>query len=175
MAQTQYISNFLPNNLYLKLKYWLLNLELYSGTTRKGNKIHRKQKWFHIDNKRFDESWKQHFDRWKAHEFPDILKEILYYVNSKLKMDTNSCLINYYENGNDFIPKHIDSIFSFGPTPTIVNLSFGATRVLRVAKKNYSLYNNSIFIMTGPSVEHELLQDLECNKPRWSLTFRKKL
>jgi len=174
MTEIQYISDFLPNDLYLKLNYLLLNLELYSGTTRKGHKIHRTQKWFHIDGERFDTSWKQHFNRWKGHKFPDVLKEILDYINSNLKIDTNSCLINYYENGEDFIPRHIDSIVSFGPNPTIVNLSIGATRVIRV-KKDYSLHNNSLFIMNGPSVEHELLKDLECTQPRWSLTFRKKL
>jgi alkylated DNA repair dioxygenase AlkB len=175
MSNTKIINDFLPQNLYLKLNSWLLNLDLFSGITRKGNNIHRKQKWFHIDGERFDTSWKQHFDRWKGHKFPDILKEILDYVNSNLKIDTNSCLINYYENGNDFIPIHIDSITSFGPTPTIINISIGATRVIRVDKQDYYLYNNSLFVMTGPSVEHELLKDLKCNQPRWSLTFRKKL
>ena len=62
-------------------------------------------------------------------------------------MDTNSCLINYYENGKDFIPRHIDSIVSFGPTPIIINLSIGATRVLRVNEKDFSLHNNSLFII----------------------------
>ena len=175
MAKTQYISDFLSNDLYLKLNSWLLSLELFSGTTRKGKNIHRTQKWFHIDGDRFDTTWKQHFDRWKGHKFPDTLKEILDYINLNLEIDTNSCLINYYENGENFIPKHMDSMASFGSTPTIVNLSIGATRILRVAKQDYNLHNNSLFIMTGSSTEHELLKDLECTQPRWSLTFRKKL
>jgi len=175
MTKIQYIDDFLPYDLNRKLSYWLQSLELFSGTTRKGNNVHRTQKWFHVDGERFNTSWKQHFDRWKGHKFPDILKEILDYVNLNLKMDTNSCLINYYENGKDFIPRHIDSIVSFGPTPIIINLSIGATRVLRVNEKDFSLHNNSLFIMSGQSVEHELLKDLQCTQPRWSLTFRKKL
>lgn len=175
MTKTQYLCDFLPHDLYLKLSSWLLSLELFSGTTQKGHNIHRTQKWFHINGERFNTTWKQYFDRWKGHTFPDILKEILDYINSNLGIDTNSCLINYYENGKKFIPKHIDSMDSFGPTPTIVNLSIGATRIIRVDNQDYSLDDNSLFIMTGSSVEHELLKDLECTQPRWSLTFRKKL
>ena len=174
-TEIQYTCDFLPHELYLKLNSWLLSLELFSGTNKKGNTIHRTQKWFHVDGERFDTSWNQHFDRWKGHEFPDILKEILDYVNLNLGIDTNSCLINYYENGEKFIPKHTDSMVSFGPNPTIVNISIGATRVIRVANQDYSLHSNGLFIMSGPSVEHELLKDLDCTQPRWSLTFRKKL
>ena len=175
MAEIQYICDFLPQDLYLKLSSWLLSLDLFSGTNKKGNIINRTQKWFHIDGERFDTTWNQYFDRWKGHTFPNILKEILDYINLNLGIDANSCLVNYYENGEQFIPRHIDSMVSFGPTPTIVNLSIGATRVIRVVKKDYSLNDNSIFIMSGHSTEHELLKDLECTQPRWSLTFRKKL
>ena len=173
--ETLFIENFLNDSEFQILKTWLYDLELFSGTTKKGNNIDRKQKWFHITGGKFNSKWAQDFDRWKGYTFPSVLKKILDQVNGKLESDFNSCLVNYYEDGRNFIPKHVDSISSFGLNPIIANLSVGATRKLKVKDHIYSLQNNSLFVMSGPSTEHELLKDPYCVHPRWSLTFRKKI
>ena len=175
MVETHYIEDFLPIDLYLQLVSWLSTQELFSGFTKKGLLIDRTQKWFHIKGECFNDKWSNEFDRWKGHKFPDTLLQIINYINKTLTTDTNSCLVNYYETGEKFIPRHIDSVTSFGAEPTIINLSIGATRILRVEETDYQLKDNGLFIMTGPSAEHELIKDPLCKESRWSLTFRKKI
>jgi len=175
MAETVYIPDFLPKEQYQKLYDWLHQVELYPGKNKKGNDIDRMQKWFHLEEEYFNPYWKKEFDRWKGHSFPPILLDILSLVNTKLGTDMDSCLVNYYHNGESFIPKHIDSVVSFGEHPTIVNISVGAKRILRVGETDHYLENNSMFVMSGPTTEHQLLRDETCHDPRWSLTFRKKL
>jgi alkylated DNA repair dioxygenase AlkB len=175
MAQTMYKPNFLPKERYHELSRWLSQLELFPGKNKKGNNIDRMQKWFHLQEEYFNPYWKQEFNRWKGHSFPPVLFNILSQVNAELGTDMDSCLVNYYRDGNAFIPKHIDSRVSFGDHPTIVNISVGASRTLRVAETDYALENNSMFVMSGPTTEHQLLRDESCTEPRWSLTFRKKI
>ena len=175
MAQIRYKPNFLSEDRYNELHSWLSQLELYPGKNKKGNDIDRMQKWFHINEEYFNPYWKQEFDRWKGHSFPPVLFKILSLVNEELGTNMDSCLVNYYRNGEAFIPKHIDSIISFGDHPIIVNVSIGATRTFRVADTDYELEDNSIFVMSGPTTEHQLLRDESCKEPRWSLTFRKKI
>lgn len=111
----------------------------------------------------------------------------------------NSCLVNLYNDGNEGISPHRDSIDSFGLYPTIVGLSIGATRVMRLQRIHYNkdnisslkkddckdrkglsmdipLENNSLFIMMGCSQKyytHEILKDANITDKRYSFTFRK--
>jgi alkylated DNA repair dioxygenase AlkB len=94
----------------------------------------------------------------------------------------NSCLVNLYENGNDKISRHKDSSDSFGNIPTIVNLSIGQTRILRLINNeetiDFPLEHNSLFIMAGSSQKnytHEIIEDKTITKKRYSLTFRELL
>ena len=95
----------------------------------------------------------------------------------------NSCLINRYKDGNDYIRAHRDTHLTFGRFPTIINISIGETRRL-LFKKNlddsvieYNLESGSIFIMSGSSQElytHEITKS-DTNNERFSLTFRQVL
>jgi alkylated DNA repair dioxygenase AlkB len=145
--------------------------------------ISRKQLWFHTENKYFCSVWEKRYDRWISNEYFDEL----YLLQNKVKniinnlginMEINSCLINYYQDGNDFIPPHKDTPLSFGIYPTIINVSFGETRNLilknDVEKYTFELKSNSIFIMMGSSQKyytHEI-EKSETTNPRYSLTFR---
>jgi alkylated DNA repair dioxygenase AlkB len=145
--------------------------------------ISRKQLWFHTENKYFCSVWEKRYDRWTSNEY----FEELYNLQNKVKkiinnlginININSCLINYYKDGNDFIPPHRDTPLSFGNYPTIINVSFGETRnlVLKNNKEKYTfeLKSNSIFIMMGSSQKyytHEIEKSTTTN-PRYSLTFR---
>ncbi len=54
----------------------------------------------------------------------------------------NSCLLNYYRDGNDHLSWHSDNEPLYGPTPTIASASFGCARdfLLRnnTEKRKYS-------------------------------------
>ena len=113
----------------------------------------------------------------------------------KLNYDVNinSCLINKYRDGKDYIAPHRDSKLSFGDSPIIAILSLGQTRTLRFTKvednyknkalarkdKNniiidFELEDNSLFVMSGDSqtnYSHQLLKD-DSDKERYSMTFR---
>ena len=83
-------------------------------------------------------------------------------------------MLNYYADGSKFITKHHDSPILFGPEPVIINLSIGATRTLQINNVPYTLSDNTVLIMSGPSQEHELLT-CDTEDPRYSFTFRNHL
>ena len=123
------------------------------------------------------------------------------YVNNldlkKFKIKTpkiNSCLINKYRTGNDYIRPHRDTALSFGLNPTIIGCSLGDTRdivfkrVFNEQKKSipkrdvgkkfldfkFKLESGSIFIMAGSSQKYWTHEVPKCNSniSRYSLTFR---
>lgn len=51
-----------------------------------------------------------------------------------LNTTINSCLINKYRNGNDYISAHRDSKLSFGDNPIICVLSICQERILKFTK-----------------------------------------
>lgn len=179
----EYIPNFLDSNELKELKVWLEIQNYLPGTSKSGNEISRKQIWFQENQKYFCNKWAHRYDRWQAQKYPKFLYSIQNYIQTKLKMTgLNSCLINLYENGTNIIAAHRDSPDSFGVYPTIINLSVGATRVLRISNKDevidFPLENNSLFIMAGASQKyyvHEIVEDISVKDPRYSLTFREML
>ena len=171
-------------------------LFLYDLNYKEGNydkeeksvKVSRQQLWFQTENKYFCPIWKKRLNRWEASPYPNELvsvqnkvedlinNKLLYLFNSRLKL--NSCLINYYESGSNFIPPHKDSSISFGEYPTIICISHGDERTMRIKNEkesyDFNLKSNSIFIMAGSSQKyytHEILKNTSLN-PRYSLTFR---
>lgn len=177
----EYHIDVLNADLHARLGTWLRAQNYHSGVTKKGQQIDRKQIWFHRDECYFNPLWNDCYDRWKANKFPPILWELIHVlyesgvVGSLDKGEINSCLVNYYQDGRSFIPSHIDNKDAFGLEPIIINLSFGATRTLRINNVDYPLEDNTVLVMSGPSVQHELLRDECCRDERWSLTFRKHL
>jgi alkylated DNA repair dioxygenase AlkB len=166
----------------------------YLDGEHQNKEISRKQLWFHNDNKYFCSIWDKRYDRWKSNEYFNELfnlqnkvqnilynLELDYNIFSTNNLDfpnINSCLINYYKDGNDFIPPHRDTPLSFGDYPTIINVSFGETRnlILKNDKEKFTfeLKSNSIFIMMGSSQKyytHEI-EKSDTIHPRYSLTFR---
>lgn len=205
-----YIPEFLDNEIYNDVKEYLQIKEnnFKSGTNLLGNEILRKQLWFHKEGKYFCEKWKSRIDRWESENYDNLLLNLENKIKEKLKtinfesivgnyykkdiIDTNfnfnSCLINLYRNGDDFIAPHRDSILSFGEYPTIVGLSIGTSRTMKIKKNKQSsinsnsslstefeLENNSVFIMMGASQKyytHEVLREPDVKDKRFSLTFR---
>ena len=169
--------------------HFLFDLNYKEGTydkEEKSVKVSRQQLWFQKENKYFCPIWKKRLDRWEASPYPNELVSVqnkieelinnLYLLKSPLKL--NSCLINYYETGANFIPPHKDSSISFGEYPTIICISHGDERTMRIKNEkelyDFNLKSNSIFIMAGSSQKyytHEILKTTSLS-PRYSLTFR---
>jgi len=165
--------------------------------------VMRYQKWYQKNGEYFCRSWKDRLARWESFEYDDILQKIENKVRTETykllnqNIEFNSCLINRYDNGSNYIRKHRDSKESFGEYPTIVGLSFGGTRQINFTRFVYNInkpsstkedkeFQNfgftlepgSIFIMTGSSQKyfgHSIpkTEKDEHNKLRYSLTFRK--
>jgi alkylated DNA repair dioxygenase AlkB len=189
------IPSALDPGLYQELLSCLNSLksEYRKGYTNSGAEVPREQLWLHNENKYFCDSWVSRFPRWEANPYPEailrtqsIIQQKLAEVKVKVKVPCiNSCLLNYYRDGNSCIHPHRDNKSSFGERPTIVGLSIGATRklVLRHSFKDdvkyvLELKDNSLFIMAGASqlnFLHGIPCETECTAERWSLTFREHL
>jgi alkylated DNA repair dioxygenase AlkB len=154
--------------------------------------VSRKQRWFQEQNKYFCPIWNQRLKRWESNpyftELYNIQQKVQDFVNLlylehdlHLQIDIptfNSCLINKYETGDDFIPPHKDTPLSFGEYPMIVCISFGETRTMVLKNDTdtfeFPLKSNSIFIMAGSSQKyftHEISKS-DTQQPRYSMTFR---
>ncbi len=185
------IPNILNQEQYVKLREHLKTLEYRKGFTNSGNEVQREQLWFHKDNSYFCDSWVARYPRWDAHTYTETILEVQTLVQSVVNDLTqgfkipniNSCLINYYQNGESCIQPHRDNKQSFGERPTIVGLSIGANRVLKLHHNSKTvpvhydvqLEDNCLFIMAGGSqlnFLHEIPVKPECKEERWSLTFR---
>ena len=181
LTQFKYFDNFFTKTNYDVIFDWLNTLKYIPGERFNGSKIDRDQIWFQDDGRYFCEVWKTRKDRWEAYNYDSFLENIQTQVNEKNNLDTNSCLINKYKDGNDIIPPHKDNSYSFGEYPTVVIYSVGSERTMRIKSDidnstiDFNLKPNSLFIMSGGSQKyftHEIIKN-DCKNTRYSLTFRK--
>ena len=201
-----YFPEFLNQSEQENLVKWLETYEEFKDDERGENSISRLQKWFQKDGKYFCQNWKQRFDRWKSCEYDvnlDKLQDKVQKFTNQLKIDNytilpvhfNSCLVNKYRDGNDYIKSHRDTKLSFGHEPIIVGISLGCSRDLvfkrvinndmdnRLSKRDknksdltftFTLESGSLFIMMGSSQRfwsHEIPKSTDM-EPRYSFTFR---
>ena len=205
-----YIPNIFPKDKLKTIRHWLDKKEYRRGVTSWNKEILREQLWYHMENRYFCKDWNGRYSRWESNDYDSYLTElqtsIQTIINSlnlnylRITVPTiNSCLINKYRDNNDSIKPHRDSLSSFGTNPTIVGLSIGSSRILRLKRIIYDisnineikpdhskqhlnldieLENGSLFIMAGASQKyfsHEIKKtDHPCNT-RYSLTFREHL
>lgn len=101
-------------------------------------------------------------------------------TTSAEELDYNSCLLNYYRNGLDYIGEHSDKTTNFKST-TISGISLGATRKIVLKQKitkekvQANLTHGDLFVMKGDFQEyytHGLPKQTRVYEPRISLTFR---
>ena len=194
-----YIENILSDRDLSKIKLYLDNTNNFKNNPKfSGNDCGRLQKWYQKDEKYFCPLWNNKLDWYISFKYDNDLLYFQNLIQTKLNelnynCNINSCLINKYRNGNDYISPHRDSKLSFGDKPIIAILSIGQERILRfrkikennkimsITKKHeddiyfdYKLKNNSLFIMQNDSqinYSHELIKDNSINH-RYSLTFR---
>ena len=94
----------------------------------------------------------------------------------------NSVLINFYANGQDYIPLHSDTEDCIEDDSYIVTVSLGATRTLMFQEVSTGhdivstdLQHGDVSIMSRRSQDyfkHEIVPDSLCSYSRISLTFR---
>lgn len=113
--------------------------------------------------------------------WPDVLLAMRKRLERHLKQPFNSLLVNYYRDGNDTMGWHSDDEAELGHQPTIVCISLGAERVLKLKHKasnkitDLKLRSGSCLIMSGNSqrdYQHAITKQTTLAHPRISLTFR---
>jgi alkylated DNA repair dioxygenase AlkB len=99
-----------------------------------------------------------------------------------VQSDFNSCLLNFYHDGDDGMGWHSDDEQELDPDAPIASLSLGAKRKFafrhKQDKTTIPLYleNGSALIMRSPTQQfwqHALLKTKAVSSPRINLTFRK--
>jgi len=179
----QYYDNFFNNEYYNDIYSWLSNQKFKSGHNKTKDKIDREQIWFEKNKSYFCKKWKERYPRWESEEYDNFLLDLQNKIRNHFLIDVNSCLINKYNNGGDYITPHKDNSISFGSQPDIIIYSLGCTRDMIIKNDStdkiikFSLKPNSILIMSGASQKnftHEIPKDNSIDI-RYSLTFRKYL
>jgi alkylated DNA repair dioxygenase AlkB len=117
----------------------------------------------------------------KAEIFTPTILEIKQEIEILCNEKFNSCLLNYYKDGNEGMSWHSDNEKTMGMEPVIASLSLGAARNFSF-KHNESkekidllLQNGSLIIMRGLTQKHwkhALPQSSKIKLPRINLSFR---
>lgn len=116
------------------------------------------------------------------HPFTNELLEIKQKVESVIKANFTTCLLNLYRDGQDSNGWHADSEKELGINPIIASVSFGGERLFKLKhrendhlKKDLVLQNGSLLIMKGET-QHKWLHQIPKTKKkvqkRINLTFR---
>jgi alkylated DNA repair dioxygenase AlkB len=196
-----YIPNFLDISMYNYVKKWLsdnyTNDNFKGGEGVIGKEVPRKQIWFQENGEYFCKNWKGRLDRWKSENYSDNLREIQNYIQSRIidlnlenilkssltddynpsyidfSPKLNSCLVNLYRDGNDSIHAHRDCVDSFGMYPTIIGLSVGVTRTMRITKIVYN-EDNIKSMKPDKSVYETITKDTDFDIDEKHITCDKK-
>jgi alkylated DNA repair dioxygenase AlkB len=108
-----------------------------------------------------------------------LIKERLETIS---QCEFNSCLLNFYHDGDDGMGWHSDDEKELDPHASIVSLSLGAQRKFafrhKKDKETMALFleNGSVLVMHAPTQDywhHALLKTKTISAPRINLTFRK--
>jgi alkylated DNA repair dioxygenase AlkB len=111
----------------------------------------------------------------------DQLLKLKNKVEDQCNETFNSCLLNYYENGETGMSWHSDSEKALGKNTVIASLSLGAERKFvfrhKESKKkvNLLLEHGSLLVMKGATQshwQHALPKTKSVRYPRINLTFR---
>ena len=186
-----HLPNFMNKNYINELE----QITNWRGGDYSTQNVNRSQQFFHINDEPFCKLWKKNPERWQSMPYYSWLLEMQIQLQRELEetisplyeaygitpLNFKSALINKYKDGNDFIPPHFDT--TDHEEPTIVSVSFGATRTFVVKRilfdqereYKYELNHGDVFIMAGLSQRnftHEILKDSTIENPRYNITFR---
>lgn len=112
----------------------------------------------------------------------NTLSKLLDRVNEMYTAQFNGILVNYYEDGNNYIGAHSDDESGLDPIGVVI-ISYGATRKFRIRDKqtkeiikDIPTISNEIMCMSGnfqKEFTHEIPIEKRIHAPRYSFTFRK--
>jgi len=117
----------------------------------------------------------------KAEIFTPLILEIKAQIEMLCHEKFNSCLLNYYRDGNEGMSWHSDNEKTMGKEPLIASLSLGAARKFSFKhneskqKIDFYLEHGSLIVMQGITQKHwkhALLPSSKVKSPRINLTFR---
>lgn len=135
--------------------------------------------WYADEGKSYKySSITMHPDAWTP-----ILLSIKDRIEQVLELNFNSVLLNLYRHGKDYVSWHSDDEPELGNNPTIVSVSFGATRRFQLRHKSnkdldtveVSLTHGSLLIMKGSTQhfwKHQVPKTSKISSERINLTFR---
>ncbi len=119
----------------------------------------------------------------EAAGWPEWLLPVRTAVCEATDTSFNSCLLNYYRNGEDHMGWHADDEPELGEAPALAIVSLGASRRLHLRRKgehraccHFDLPHNSLLFMPPgmqTTFQHRLAPSRRVNQPRISLTFRR--
>lgn len=193
--------DFIDKKQQQELLCHLEEINDWKGGEYTNYKIPRLQKWFHDENKHFNDKWGKSYSRWVPHQYPEWLKKFQletqdrvskvmkeYSCNADIREpNINSVLLNYYPDENACIGWHRDNTPALGKNPTIISISIGDTRTFKMCRARSSisrdpteelfsadLTSGSLLIMAGNCQEHihSILKSPVDKGPRWNFTFR---
>lgn len=117
-----------------------------------------------------------------GHGWPIWLLPIKKEAESLAGQSFNAVLLNWYQNGNEYMGWHADDEKILGPAPVVAMLSLGVTRPFlfrlkanHTIKHSIELENNSWLIMAADTQvfwQHTLPVRKRVKEERISLTFR---
>lgn len=110
------------------------------------------------------------------------VQEMMEQVNHDFGCSFNSCLVNLYQDGSQYISPHSDDDRGLDVNGQVVSISLGAERPMTVCAKdmsqkmNINLGHGSLFMMEGKMFQklytHGINKTSKMIGPRVSLTFR---
>lgn len=118
----------------------------------------------------------------KASTWNSLLLKIKKIVEDISMEKYNSCLLNYYNDGDDGMSWHSDNENCLEKNGTIASLSFGAERLFyfkhkyKQEKIKIKLEHGSLLLMKGETQTywlHSIPKSKKIKNPRINLTFRK--
>jgi putative IMPACT (imprinted ancient) family translation regulator len=126
-------------------------------------------------------------DSWKTFEWSTTSLKIKKAVedNLLLSQTMNHCVTNYYRDGKDFIDHHSDKDLDLNRDGVIVSVSLGDERIFELKRRKEPkditrivLPPRSMLVLgpiTNKEFSHSILQKVDSNKTRISLTMREVL
>jgi alkylated DNA repair dioxygenase AlkB len=142
------------------------------------NKVHDMPRWVEVYGRSYNFGGVNH----EAVPIPEDILPFLEFARDLTGCKYEGVLVNWYEDGNQYISKHRDNEKGLVAGSPIVSITLGhSNRVFRIRDNTGKivldkvLYNKDVFVMGGDfqkEYTHEIPKTKKVDKPRINITFR---